>query len=77
MLKHTRTAILSILAASSLLSDVTLAATADSKLPTRRALVSPTNFIGWIAVTPLQATSRSGPLAKMSDGASNSRRRVG
>jgi N-acyl homoserine lactone hydrolase len=33
MLKHTRTAILSILAASSLLLDVTLAATADSRLP--------------------------------------------
>jgi N-acyl homoserine lactone hydrolase len=33
MLKHTRTAILSILAASSLLLDVSLAATADSKLP--------------------------------------------
>jgi N-acyl homoserine lactone hydrolase len=32
MLKHTRTAILSILAASSLLLDVTLAATADSRL---------------------------------------------
>jgi N-acyl homoserine lactone hydrolase len=33
MLKHTRTAILSILAASLLLLDVTLAATADSRLP--------------------------------------------
>jgi N-acyl homoserine lactone hydrolase len=33
VLKHARTTILSVLAASSLLSDVTLAATADSRLP--------------------------------------------
>ena len=33
--------------------------------------------IGWMAVTPSRTTSRSGPPAKMSDGASNSRRLAG
>jgi glyoxylase-like metal-dependent hydrolase (beta-lactamase superfamily II) len=54
MSKHTRTAVLSFLAAASLSLDGTLTATADSRLQTRQGLASPISFIGWIAVTPLQ-----------------------
>ena len=57
--------------------DSTLTATADLRLPDATGLASPISFIGWMAVTPSRTTSWSGPPAKMSDGASNSRRLAG
>ena len=57
--------------------DSALTATAARGCRTRPGLASPISFIGWMAVTRLRTTSRSGPLAKMSGGASNSRRLAG
>ena len=53
MLKHTRTAILSFLAAASLLLDGTLTATADSRLPDATR--------GWLRRQALSAGLRSLP----------------
>jgi hypothetical protein len=77
MLKRARTAILSFLAAASLLVDGPLTATAEVRLPDATSAASPKSFIGWIAVTRSRMTSRSGRLAKMSGGASNSHRLAG
>jgi len=77
MSKHARAAALSFLAAASVLLGGTPTATADPGLPDAAKAGFAESFIGWIAVTLLQTTSRSGPRAKMLDGASPSRRLAG
>ena len=77
MLKHTRTAILSLLAAVSLSLDGMAAATAEVRLPDATTAGFAERLYRLDCGHSLANDESVWTLAKMSDGASNSRRLVG